>query len=79
MFGHWPVGICWLYYTIAHGLLGWTDVLFGIIYCALFINMIMLRIGYGILSAPDSRYPFPKSEFERGGYAKRIREIRKNI
>jgi hypothetical protein len=32
----------------------------------------MLRIGYGVLKDPNSGYPFPKDEFERGGYAERI-------
>lgn len=75
VFGHWPVGICWFYYVIANGLLGWLDVAGGIVYMALFIGVFMLRIGYGVLSKPDSRYPFPEEEFERGGYAERIREM----
>jgi len=58
-------------------MLRWTDVLFGIVYQALFIAIFMLRIGYGILSKPSSKYPFPEEEFERGGYAKRIRSLYK--
>ncbi len=75
-FGHIPVGICWLYHTISNGLLHWTDVLFGVLYLAAFMGGFMLRIGYGLLQSPDSKYPFPKEEFERGGYAQRIRDLK---
>lgn len=76
LFGHVTVGIFWFYYTISNGLLGWTDVLFGIIYQVAFIAIVMLRIGYGVLSKPDSKYAFPVEEFERGGYAERIRKLK---
>ncbi len=76
-FGHIPVGAYWFYYTISNGLLDWKNILGGIIYLALFIGGFMLRIGYGILQSPDSRYPFPKEEFERGGYADKIKELKK--
>ncbi len=76
-FGHIPVGACWLYHTISNGLLHWPDVLFGILYLAAFMGGFMLRIGYGILQSPESQYPFPNEEFERGGYAKKIRQLHK--
>ncbi len=72
-----PVGGYWLYYTISNGLLNWWNVLGGMIYLALFIRVFMLKIGYGILQKPDSKYPFPKKEFERGGYAEKIRRLKK--
>lgn len=73
VFGHIPVGIYWLWYTISNGMLGWVDVILGIVYLAVFIGGFMLKIGYGLLKKPDSPYAFPKEEFERGGYAERIR------
>jgi hypothetical protein len=54
-------------------MLGWVDVILGIVYLAVFIGGFMLKIGYGLLKKPDSPYAFPKEEFERGGYAERIR------
>lgn len=76
LFGHVPVGAYWFYYTISHGLLGLWDVVFGLLYLFLFIGVFMLKIGYGVLKSPDSRYPFPQEEFERGGYARRIRNLK---
>ena len=75
-FGHLPLGILWFYYTISNGLLGWTDVLFGLIYQAAFIAVFMRKIGYGLLASPDSKYKFPEEEFERSGYAERIRKMK---
>jgi hypothetical protein len=76
-FGHLPLGIFWFYYTIANGLLGWTDVILGLVYQALFIAIFMRKIGYGLLASPDSKCSFPKEEFERSGYAQRIRAMGK--
>lgn len=75
-FGHVPVGMGWFCYTVSHGLLGAGDVIFGLLYLLLFIAVFMRKIGYGLLRNPNSQYPFPKEEFERGGYAQRI-QIRK--
>jgi len=75
-FGHLPLGILWFYYTISNGLLGWTDVLFGLIYQAAFIAVFMRKIGYGLLASSDSKYKFPEEEFERSGYAERIRKMK---
>ena len=72
-FGHVPIGVGWLYYTISRGLLRSWDVVFGLLYLFMFIAVFMLKIGYGVFKSPDSKYPFPKAEFERGGYADRIR------
>lgn len=77
VFGHLPVGICWLFFTISNGMLHWYDVLLGGIYLAVFIGGFMLNIGYGVLKSAASPYPFPQEEFERGGYAERIRSRRK--
>ena len=52
---------------------GWVDVLLGIVLLAAFIRGVMLGIGYGVMKDPKSPYPFPEDEFERGGYAERIR------
>lgn len=78
MFGHVPVGIYWFYYTISNGLLGWLDVAIGIVYQIAFIGIFMLRIGYGVLSKTDTKYPFPEAEFERRGYAERIKKLKSN-
>lgn len=43
----------------------------------LFVAGFMMKIGYGLLKSPTSPYPFPKTEFERGGYAERIRQLQK--
>ncbi|WP_407887647.1 HXXEE domain-containing protein [Levilactobacillus sp. N40-8-2] len=77
VFGHLPLGIWWFVYTISNGLLGWLDVLFGLLYIVAFIGIFMLKIGYGILQSTSSPYVFPKAEFERAGYAKRIRNQKK--
>lgn len=76
-FGHVPVGIYWLYYTISNGLLNWQNVLGGFVYLAVFIGGFMMKIGYGVLQSPDSKYPFPEEEYERGGYAERVRNLTK--
>lgn len=47
--------------------------LLGIVLLAAFIRGVMLGIGYGAMKDPKSPYPFPEDEFERGGYAERIR------
>lgn len=72
VFGHWPVAICWFWYTISHGLFDWTTPVFGLIYLAAFQLIVMMKIGYGVMKKPDNPYPFSKEEFERGGYAERI-------
>lgn len=53
------------------------NVLGAFIYLALFIGGFMLKIGYGILKSEDSPYVFSEKEFERGGYAERIRQMQK--
>ncbi len=75
VFGHIPLGIWWLYYTISNGMLDWINVLGGFIYLALFIGVFMMKIGYGFFKSEESPYVFPKEEFERGGYAERIRKL----
>jgi hypothetical protein len=77
VFGHLPVGIYWLCFTISNGMLHWYDVVLGFVYLAVFIGGFMLKIGYGVLKKTDSPYFFPKEEFERGGYAERIRNCKK--
>ncbi len=77
VFGYIPVGGYWLYYTGSNGLLDWINVIGGIAYLALFIVIVMRKLGYGLLKNPNSPYPFPEEEFERGGYAKRISDINK--
>lgn len=77
VFGHLPVGIYWLYFTISNGMLSWCDVVLSVVYLAAFIGGFMLKIGYGLLKDPDSPYPFPHEEFERGGYAEKIQNSRK--
>ncbi len=76
LFGHVPVGVYWLYYTFSNGLLDWKNILIGIVYLALFIRVFMLKIGYGILQSENSPFAFSKEEFERGGYAEKIRKIK---
>lgn len=76
-FGHLPLGIYWFYYVITNGLLHWYDIAIGLFYQVLFIAVFMLRIGYGVLQSPKSKYPFPTKEFERGGYAQKIRNLKK--
>lgn len=78
LFGHVPVGIYWLYYTITNNLLNLQNVLGGVIYLAIFVGGFMMKIGYGILQNPDSPYAFPEEEFERGGYAEKIRNLMQN-
>ncbi len=73
LFGHVPVGVCWFSYTAAHGLLRAGDVAAELLYLFAFIAVFMGKIGYGVLKSPDSPYPFPQAEFERGGCAEKIR------
>ncbi len=49
VFGHWPVGIFWFYYTISNGMLDWESIIGGILYLAAFVAIFMLKIGYGVL------------------------------
>ena len=77
VFGHIPVGIWWFWYVISNGMLGVWDIVIGIVYLAFFMRVVMLKIGYGVLSPEDSKYPFPEEEFERGGYARKIRNLKK--
>lgn len=77
VFGHLPTGICWLYFTISKGMLHWYDAALGAAYLAAFIGGFMLKIGYGVLKQTDSPYFFPREEFDRGGYAERIRNSKR--
>lgn len=70
--GHLPIGLYWFYYTISTGRLDWPNVFGGLVYQVFFIGVIMMKVGYGLLADPNSKYPFPKAEFERSGYAARI-------
>jgi len=49
----------------------------GLLYLFGFIAVFMLKIGYGALKSTVSPYPFPEAEFERDGYAERIRKQKK--
>jgi hypothetical protein len=73
----WSDGTYWFYYTISTGRLDWANVIGGLVYQILFIVVIMKKIGYGVLADPNSKYPLPKAEFERSGYAERIRNLQK--
>lgn len=75
--GHLPIGIYWFYHTISTGRLDWLNVIGGLVYQVLFIGVIMMKVGYGLLADPNSKYPFPQAEFERSGYAERIRQLKK--
>ncbi len=75
VFGHIPLGIWWLCYTISNGMLDWINVIGGIVYLAAFIGGFMIKIGYGVFKSEESPYAFPEEEFERGRYAERIRKI----
>jgi len=68
---HW--GCSGFYQTISKGWLGWPDVVLGLIYQGAFIALFMRKVGYDWLADLDSKYPISKEEFERGGYAERIR------
>ena len=73
--GHVPIACYWFYYTMTKGQLTLLDVVFGVVYLMLFVAGFMMKMGYGLLKSPTSPYPFPKAEFERGGYAERIRQL----
>lgn len=70
--GHLPVGICWFYYVISNGMLAAIDIIIGIVYLAFFMGVVMVKIGYGVLSPKDSKYPFTEEELKRGGYDDKI-------
>lgn len=73
--GHVPIACYWFYYTMTKGQLTLLDVVFGVVYLMPFVAGFMMKMGYGLLKSPTSPYPFPKAEFERGGYAERIRQL----
>jgi len=50
---------------------GW-DWLFAVVYLVFFMGVIMMRIGYGLMSSRDSHYPFDLTELNRWNREKRL-------
>lgn len=72
--GHIPLGSWYLVQAYQQGLITGWDWLFPVLYMAFFIGVIMMRIGYGLLSPRNSKHPFatpasPSGEIPAGNGA----------
>ena len=74
--GHLPIGIAWFTVTIKDGLLDWGNALGGLVYLVCFIGLFMRKFGYEHLASTADQDAFGEDEFERGGYAARIRLLK---
>jgi len=63
--GHVPLGIWYLVEVNGQGLVNGWDWLFGVLMLAAFVGGIMLRLGYGLMSDKNTRYPFEPWEMAR--------------
>lgn len=71
--GHLPLAIWYLVEVYQREIItGWAWP-FAVVYLAFFMGVIMMRIGYGILSPRDSRHPFAVEELDRWSRETRLR------
>ncbi|ROS26278.1 HXXEE domain-containing protein [Cellulomonas sp. PhB150] len=73
--GHTPLGIWYLIEIYDQDVVSGWDWLFGVLYTAFFIGVIMLRIGYTALVSKTSPYPFEPAEMQRWNRAGRLARI----
>ncbi len=76
VFGHLPVGVWYLITVYSGGAVPLWNWLLAVFYMALFMGVVMMRLGYGVLAGEDSGYPFAPEEmerFDRQGHLARIK------
>jgi uncharacterized protein with HXXEE motif len=65
VFGHVPLGIWYLTEVYSKSTVTLRDWLLAVVYLGCFIGVVMRLIGFRILAAKDSPYPFAPEEMER--------------
>lgn len=65
VFGHIPVGICYIRYITENNLASSTDWLIGIVYTIVFFVVVIGVLTYKVLADRNSKYPFSKEELQR--------------
>ena len=71
-FGHLPLTIWYLVEVYQRAMITGWDWLFAVIYLVFFMGIIMMRIGYGVMSSQDSRHPFTPAELNRWNRDQRL-------
>ncbi len=74
--GHVPLGLWYLHEVQIRGIITVWDLVFAVVYMAVFIVVGMLKVGYGFLADEDSVYPFAPEEMERFERRQRLARIR---
>src|SRR3954470_8683126 len=62
---HIPLGICYLIQVFSKGGFTLGDCVFAVIYLGCFVGVVMQLIGFRLLAAKNSPYPFAPEEMER--------------
>jgi len=70
--GHIPLGIWYLVEVYNQQMISAWDWLFALFYIGFFMGVVMLRIGYGVLSPRDSTHPFDPTELNRWDRERRL-------
>ena len=69
---HYPIGIAYLYYIHAHGIVTVTDWVIAVVYLGAFQFLTLKKMTYTWLVDKDSRYPFAPEEMQRFGVAEKM-------
>lgn len=72
VFGHVPLGIWYLIEVYGQVLVSGWDWLFGTLLLGLFVRLVMLKVGYGLMVDKNTRYPFEPQEMARWSRIKRL-------
>jgi Protein of unknown function with HXXEE motif len=72
VFGHVPLGICYLIEVRSRGVVSGWQWLFGALLLAAFVGVIMLGLGYGLMADKNTRYPFEPREMNRWNRLQRL-------
>jgi hypothetical protein len=70
--GHIPLGIWYLLQVNGQSHVSGWDWLFGVLLVASFVGVIMLRVGYGLMTDKNTRYPFEPWEMARWNRLQRL-------
>ena len=65
LLGHVPLGIWYLLEVYSRSSISGWDWLFGVLTLVVFVGVVMLRLGYGLLASKNTRHPFEPVEMAR--------------
>ncbi|HEM6510118.1 HXXEE domain-containing protein [Streptococcus sp. 2021WUSS124] len=71
VFGHVPIGIYFFWYTISNNLIGFWDIILGLVYMA-FSGLLYTKLFYGKMADKNTLYPFTQDEMNRFDMYKKI-------